>query len=157
MTLRATPYIPAKGNKDRFVPLQFGSGEPLNSWIFCRWLRIPLFPLAEESSLMRVAIYARVSTLHKGQDPENQLRELRAWCANCGGLAFTFGIGRRSPVPSNRLACRPARPEQRYVSSPWRAFHHANASHRAGAKSVRPARFPQSDRPIAAPGRARTL
>jgi DNA invertase Pin-like site-specific DNA recombinase len=33
---------------------------------------------------MRVAIYARVSTLDKGQDPENQLRELRAWCANSG-------------------------------------------------------------------------
>ena len=31
---------------------------------------------------MRVAIYARVSTLDKSQDPENQLRELRAWCAN---------------------------------------------------------------------------
>ena len=33
---------------------------------------------------MRVAIYARVSTLDKGQDPENQLRELRAWCVNSG-------------------------------------------------------------------------
>jgi DNA invertase Pin-like site-specific DNA recombinase len=33
---------------------------------------------------MRVAIYARVSTDDKGQDPENQLRELRAWCANAG-------------------------------------------------------------------------
>jgi DNA invertase Pin-like site-specific DNA recombinase len=33
---------------------------------------------------MRVAIYARVSTLDKGQDPENQLRELRAWSANSG-------------------------------------------------------------------------
>jgi len=31
---------------------------------------------------MRVAIYARVSTEDKGQDPENQLTELRAWCAN---------------------------------------------------------------------------
>ena len=31
---------------------------------------------------MRVAIYARVSTEDKGQDPENQLRELRAWCIN---------------------------------------------------------------------------
>jgi DNA invertase Pin-like site-specific DNA recombinase len=30
---------------------------------------------------MRVAIYARVSTEDKGQNPENQLRELRAWCA----------------------------------------------------------------------------
>jgi len=34
--------------------------------------------------LMRVAIYARVSTADRGQDPENQLRELRAWCANSG-------------------------------------------------------------------------
>jgi DNA invertase Pin-like site-specific DNA recombinase len=33
---------------------------------------------------MRVAIYARVSTDDKGQDPENQLAELRAWCANAG-------------------------------------------------------------------------
>jgi DNA invertase Pin-like site-specific DNA recombinase len=33
---------------------------------------------------MRIAIYARVSTDDKGQDPENQLRELRAWCAHAG-------------------------------------------------------------------------
>ena len=33
---------------------------------------------------MRIAIYARVSTDDKGQDPENQLRELRAWCGNAG-------------------------------------------------------------------------
>src|SRR3954451_17960706 len=33
---------------------------------------------------MRIAIYARVSTDDKGQDPENQLRELRAWCASAG-------------------------------------------------------------------------
>ena len=33
---------------------------------------------------MRVAIYARVSTDDKGQDPENQLQELRVWCANSG-------------------------------------------------------------------------
>jgi DNA invertase Pin-like site-specific DNA recombinase len=33
---------------------------------------------------MRVAIYARVSTDDKGQDPENQLRELRAWAMNSG-------------------------------------------------------------------------
>jgi DNA invertase Pin-like site-specific DNA recombinase len=29
---------------------------------------------------MKIAIYARVSTEDKGQDPENQLRELRQWC-----------------------------------------------------------------------------
>jgi DNA invertase Pin-like site-specific DNA recombinase len=33
---------------------------------------------------MRVAIYARVSTEDKGQDPENQLRDLRAWCSASG-------------------------------------------------------------------------
>jgi DNA invertase Pin-like site-specific DNA recombinase len=30
---------------------------------------------------MRVAIYARVSTDDRGQNPENQLAQLRAWCA----------------------------------------------------------------------------
>ena len=30
---------------------------------------------------MRVAIYARVSTDDRGQDPENQLAQLRAWRA----------------------------------------------------------------------------
>jgi DNA invertase Pin-like site-specific DNA recombinase len=33
---------------------------------------------------MRIGIYARVSTDDRGQDPENQLRELRAWCTNAG-------------------------------------------------------------------------
>jgi DNA invertase Pin-like site-specific DNA recombinase len=34
---------------------------------------------------MRVAIYARVSTDDKGQDPENQLRELRLASGDAGG------------------------------------------------------------------------
>ena len=34
----------------------------------------------------RVAIYARVSTDNKGQDPENQLRQLRSWCMRMGYL-----------------------------------------------------------------------
>jgi len=33
---------------------------------------------------MRIAIYARVSTDDKGQDPENQLRQLREWSAHAG-------------------------------------------------------------------------
>ena len=33
---------------------------------------------------MRVAIYARTSTTDRGQDPENQLAQLRAWCAHDG-------------------------------------------------------------------------
>jgi DNA invertase Pin-like site-specific DNA recombinase len=34
--------------------------------------------------MMRVAIYARVSTDDKGQDPGNQLIALREWCARSG-------------------------------------------------------------------------
>jgi DNA invertase Pin-like site-specific DNA recombinase len=34
--------------------------------------------------MMRVAIYARLSTEDRGQDPENQLRQLRDWCARSG-------------------------------------------------------------------------
>jgi DNA invertase Pin-like site-specific DNA recombinase len=33
---------------------------------------------------VRIAIYARVSRDDKGQDPENQLCELRAWCDTAG-------------------------------------------------------------------------
>jgi len=33
---------------------------------------------------LRVAIYARVSTDDKGQEPENQLRQLRVWCRRVG-------------------------------------------------------------------------
>jgi len=36
------------------------------------------------SAATRVAIYARVSTENKGQDPENQLRQLRSWCEHMG-------------------------------------------------------------------------
>jgi DNA invertase Pin-like site-specific DNA recombinase len=36
------------------------------------------------ASTNRVAIYARVSTDNKGQDPENQLLQLRAWCYRIG-------------------------------------------------------------------------
>jgi DNA invertase Pin-like site-specific DNA recombinase len=33
---------------------------------------------------LRIAIYGRVSTEDKGQDPENQLGDLRTWCVNSG-------------------------------------------------------------------------
>ena len=38
----------------------------------------------ERFMAMRVAIYARVSTDDKGQDPENQLLQLRQWCERMG-------------------------------------------------------------------------
>ena len=52
----------------------------------------------------RVAIYARVSSDDKGQDPENQLRELREWCESSGHKIVgeyvdfktgTVGVGKR--------------------------------------------------------------
>lgn len=39
---------------------------------------------AKKEPKKRVAIYARVSTTDKGQDPENQLMQLRTWCAQAG-------------------------------------------------------------------------
>jgi DNA invertase Pin-like site-specific DNA recombinase len=45
---------------------------------------------------MRIAIYARVSTDDKGQDPENQLRELRQWCASVGHTIAREYIDRES-------------------------------------------------------------
>ena len=54
-----------------------------------------------EPRLKRVAIYARVSTDGKGQDPENQLRELRAWCEHAGHavVAENGGASRLFPRP----------------------------------------------------------
>jgi DNA invertase Pin-like site-specific DNA recombinase len=45
---------------------------------------------------MRIAIYARVSTDDKGQDPENQLRQLRQWCADAGHTVAHEYIDRES-------------------------------------------------------------
>jgi DNA invertase Pin-like site-specific DNA recombinase len=39
---------------------------------------------------MRVAIYARVSTRDKGQDPENQVHQLRAFAERHGTLYQVF-------------------------------------------------------------------
>jgi DNA invertase Pin-like site-specific DNA recombinase len=65
---------------------------------------------------MRVAIYARVSTDDKGQNPENQLRELRAWCRNAGhtivreaGQASRSSNVRNAPLATvgpKEAACR---------------------------------------------------
>jgi DNA invertase Pin-like site-specific DNA recombinase len=45
---------------------------------------------------MRVAIYARVSTADRGQDPENQLDQLRAWCASAGHEVFAEYVDHES-------------------------------------------------------------
>ena len=57
---------------------------------------------------MRVAIYARVSTDDKGQDPENQLRELRAWVTNSGHIIsreyVDFDSGRKGADKRKQFA-----------------------------------------------------
>jgi predicted site-specific integrase-resolvase len=42
-----------------------------------------IYPIGDQH-MSRVAIYARVSTEDRGQDPENQLAQLRAWCTSAG-------------------------------------------------------------------------
>ena len=44
------------------------------------WFKIIRFRTKAMTKKLKAAIYARVSTTDKGQDPENQLRELRRWC-----------------------------------------------------------------------------
>ena len=44
----------------------------------------------------RAALYARVSTVGKGQDPENQLRQLREYCARQGWTITEEYIDRAS-------------------------------------------------------------
>lgn len=55
---------------------------------------------------MRIAIYARVSTDDKGQDPENQLAQLRAWCAGheIVGEYVDHESGRKSTDKRKRFA-----------------------------------------------------
>jgi DNA invertase Pin-like site-specific DNA recombinase len=51
---------------------------------------------------MCVAIYARVSTDDKGQDPENQLRELRQWCISAGHTIAHEYVDQESGRKANR-------------------------------------------------------
>lgn len=51
---------------------------------------------------MKAAIYARVSTRDKGQDPENQLRELRAYCDRAGWEIFREYIDHASGKSGDR-------------------------------------------------------
>jgi DNA invertase Pin-like site-specific DNA recombinase len=44
--------------------------------------------MKSDLTLQRVALYARVSTLNHGQDPELQLRELRSYAASRGWMVF---------------------------------------------------------------------
>jgi DNA invertase Pin-like site-specific DNA recombinase len=51
---------------------------------------------------MRVAIYARVSTKDKGQDTENQLRQLRAFADSQGWTIYREFVDRESAATDDR-------------------------------------------------------
>ena len=53
---------------------------------------------------MKVAIYARVSTRNKDQNPENQLIALRAYCVQMGYSVYCEYIDHESGTSSNRSA-----------------------------------------------------
>jgi len=59
--------------------------------------------MTNTTSSVRVALYARVSTADKGQDPEMQLRELREYCESrswfVGGEYVDRGISGAKELP----------------------------------------------------------
>jgi DNA invertase Pin-like site-specific DNA recombinase len=71
-----------KGERDPFIPAKTKVREGRFVGASAVQGRGPFF--LHGSHAMGVAIYARVSTDDKGQDPENQLQDLRAWCAAAG-------------------------------------------------------------------------
>jgi len=72
----------------------------------------------------RVAIYARVSTVDKGQDPETQLRALREYAARRGfgpaGEYIDYASGMRDDRPQYQALFAAARKRQIEVVLVWR-------------------------------------
>src|SRR5215475_10819354 len=72
----------------------------------------------------RVAIYARVSTVDKGQDPETQLRALREYAARRGfgpaGEYIDYASGTRDDRPQYQALLAAARKRQIEVVLVWR-------------------------------------
>jgi hypothetical protein len=83
------PYLQGRDKGIGLSPSFSPPAEPRIPWILAGGPGRPFFPY-QGVPPMRVAIYARVSTDDKGQDPENQLRELRAWCVNSGHTITIF-------------------------------------------------------------------
>jgi hypothetical protein len=100
MTLQHYDAAPISGKEKGFglSPFVSALAEPRIPWIFAGGPGRPFFPtLGAPSDAGRHL--CRVSTNDKGQDPENQLRELRAWCCNSGhtiaGEYVGFESGRK--------------------------------------------------------------
>ena len=58
----------------------------------------------EEYSMETVALYARISTTDKGQDPENQLLQLRSFCEQQGWQVHAEYVDRKTGRTSDREA-----------------------------------------------------
>ena len=98
----------------------------------------------------RVAIYARVSTINRGQDPETQLRVLRDYAARRGlvpaGEYVDYASGRRDDRPQYQALLAAARQRRIDVVLVWRydrfarstqaLVHALNEFHRLGVDFI---------------------
>jgi DNA invertase Pin-like site-specific DNA recombinase len=84
-------------------------------------------------SQLRAAIYARVSTLDKGQDPETQLMALREYAERRGfqimGEYIDYASGAREDRPRYRALLEAARKRRLDVVLVWRYDRFARSTH----------------------------
>lgn len=84
-------------------------------------------------SQLRAAIYARVSTLDKGQDPETQLMALREYAERRGfqimGEYIDYASGAREDRPRYRALLEAARQRRLDVVLVWRYDRFARSTH----------------------------
>jgi DNA invertase Pin-like site-specific DNA recombinase len=84
-------------------------------------------------SQLRAAIYARVSTLDKGQDPETQLMALREYAERRGfqimGEYVDYASGAREDRPRYRALLEAARKRRLDVVLVWRYDRFARSTH----------------------------
>jgi DNA invertase Pin-like site-specific DNA recombinase len=66
--------------------------------------KIRIYVYAYSMNILRIAIYSRVSTKDKGQDVENQLRQLRDFCAKQGWIIVSEYVDRVSGKRGDREA-----------------------------------------------------
>jgi DNA invertase Pin-like site-specific DNA recombinase len=100
----------------------------LKTKAFCLYKRVVIKEFLTDRGVMvsqkRVAIYARVSTVDKGQDPETQLMGLREYAERRGfeivGEYIDYASGIREDRPKYRVLLDAARKRQLDVVLVWR-------------------------------------
>lgn len=107
---------------------EIGYDRPLKTKAFCLYKGAVIKEFLTDWVIMvshkRVAIYARVSTLDKGQDPETQLIALREYAERRGfeivGEYIDYASGTREDRPKYRALLEAARKRQLDVVLVWR-------------------------------------